>query len=354
MAPPCLPVLSRRVELAGTAASFYWQLAGSIHRDIPLDDEGEPEEFNRYLGYFLDEHEAFQGRLREPLRRMAEATYLEAIAQRREPRAYLRRASWRASVAARRTTTESLLRWSRVLRARPAEALRELNREVLNIRSLVPTEAYLVADVSLMIGILTNAAAQMSSRLDILAAGVAVYAGWLIADIASYMIHVNSDGWGSGMGSKIFHDHHTYEDEAARWTWLRAIATTAPKVLPFMFLLAVRRPHFAFAIAGMVFLQGLLITPKIHGLAHHRNPGVLIGALQKYRVLLSPARHAGHHRQLDRGFSGLSGWSNNLMDALGYPGLHAAIRSWMGSVPPRWIDEKVPRDDRELRRSWRG
>jgi Lipid desaturase domain len=306
--------------LASTVASFYWQLAGSIHRDIPLNDEGKPEEFNRYVGYFLDEQKAFQGQLREPLRKMAEATSLEAIASNCEPRSYLRLAGRRASAVARRTS------WSRLLRSRPM---------------LVPTEAYLVADAALIVGILRNALIQIRDPLAVLTAGIVIYGAWFIADMASYMIHVNSDGWGDSMGSRVFQDHHTHEDEAARWTWLRAIDTTAPKVLPLMFLLAISRPHFTVAISAILFLQGLLITPKIHGMAHQRDLHGWFSALQKCRLILSPAEHARHHRQLDRGFAGLNGWSNSVMDRVGYPELHATVRMRMGSRPPKWTQENA-------------
>ncbi len=157
------------------------------------------------------------------------------------------------------------------------------------------------------------------------------------------MIHTNSDGWGESMGDRVFQDHHTYEDEAARWTWLRAIDTTAPKVLPLMLLLAISRAHFTVAIFGTVFLQGLLVTPKTHGMAHQKGLNAWLRALQKRGVILAPGEHVTHHAALNRGFAGLSGRSNRFMDAIAYPDLHAAVRTWMGSGPPRWIQERAAR-----------
>ena len=92
-----LTTLARRV------ASFYWQLAGVITRDIPLEEDGKPREFERYVGYFIEHAPEFQGPLAETLRKMAVDTYVEAVDSGKEPRAYLRQASRKASALARRT-----------------------------------------------------------------------------------------------------------------------------------------------------------------------------------------------------------------------------------------------------------
>jgi hypothetical protein len=91
------------LSLARLVASFYWQLAGRVWQDIPLDEKGRATEFERYVGYFILKTPRFQGPLANILREMAVITYIESVRKGDEPRAYLRKASRKASALSRRS-----------------------------------------------------------------------------------------------------------------------------------------------------------------------------------------------------------------------------------------------------------
>jgi len=419
-------------------ASFYWQLAGRIWQDIPLDENGRPTEFNRYVGYFLLKTPRFQGPLERILQHIAERTYLEAVHAGYEPRAYLRKASRKASAITRRSkplcavgsrlppewmenetgtssspfkacgftlrdAVEALLldhnerladhvldelarahgypdinktslvnqlhdtymtrlrpeggpgffgrvqdrfealidafeAWSGRLKRNRAQALRDVIRELKILPRLVSPLVFLLACSSLALISIYTGLSQVGELTQVVIACSVTIALLYAVDVLSYVVHVERDGWGDGAEAKAFQDHHLFPDEAGRWTVNRSISSTAPVVLPLLFLLAFTNPHYSVAIGGAVALMGLLFLTQTHGLAHVRDADLpaWIKKLQKHRVILRKAPHEHHHDTLNCNYGVFNGWSNPFMNAIRYPEHYTRLRMLLGGESPIW------------------
>ena len=74
--------------------------------------------------------------------------------------------------------------------------------------------------------------------------------------------------------------------------------------------------HPADVVAAGFFVAAsltLCVTNQIHAWAHGADAPKLIRALQRVGILITPERHARHHRG-DRAYAVVSGWSNALLD----------------------------------------
>lgn len=337
------PLLPPRI-----VARFYWRLAGSIWQDIPLDDRGEATEFARYVDHFLKRTPEFHAQA-GGLREMALATYLVAVGQGREPRAWLRRASSLASAEARRirrngvatSTVQERLRdrleaiadvarrWGCSLAAGPRSALREIGRDLVILPRLVPAQLWLVAAVVLAVAAIASGLSEMHTAGQGLAVFAVTFAMLYVLDVSTYVVHVERDGWGDSPEAKAFQDHHFYPEEAGRWTLMRSVSSTGPLIVPALCLLLAIDVHFTLRVSIAVALMCFMFVTQTHGLAHVPDEQLprWITILQRLRLILPKQPHAVHHDTLDRSHAVFNGWCNPLMDAVGYPDLYARLRN---------------------------
>ena len=433
-------------SLSRTLASFYWQLAGRIWQDIPLDENAKPTEFTRYTEYFLLKTPRFQGPMEPVLKEMATATYLEAVHRGREPRAYLRMTSRKTSALARRCkslhgmtgvqisawlmdtysirwhiekdsehgllqliealamdNSHSLVKyllktlikangrpdsdeeavldalrefadthlrprpgaglverladrleavddvlksWAGRLLKQPRIALLDVTRELKILPRMVPAPIFLMASVVLSLLSVIQGLEGLNGLDELALTAVVTVALLYAVDVLSYIVHVERDGWGDGAEAKAFQDHHDFPDEAGRWTVGRSISSTAPVVIPLLIVLLVSKPHFSVAIGGAVALMGLLFLTQTHGRAHvaDQDLAAWIKILQKYHVILPKAPHEHHHDTLKGSYGVFNGWSNRLMNAIGYREFYTSIRMKCGGDSPIWERQLAARE----------
>jgi len=434
-------------SLSRMLASFYWQLAGRIWQDIPLDENGKPTEFTRYTEYFLQKTPRFQGPISPILKEMAVATYVEAVHRGREPRAYLRMTSRRISALARRcksthgmanekisswmldrhsirwkidkdsecsllqlvealamdnnrslvnyllntiieanghpdTGEEAVLSalrefgdihlrpnpgaglverladrleavgdvlkiWAGRLLKQPRIAFLDVTRELKILPRMVPAPVFLMASIVLALLSVIQGLDGLNGLDEVVLTAVVTVALLYAVDVLSYIVHVERDGWGDGAEAKAFQDHHDFPDEAGRWTVGRSISSTAPVVIPLLLVLLVSKPHFSVAIGGAVALMGLLFLTQTHGRAHvaDQDLAAWIKILQKYHVILPKAPHEHHHDTLKGSYGVFNGWSNRLMNAIGYREFYTSIRMKCGGDSPIWERQLAARAD---------
>ncbi|HKK49945.1 MAG TPA: fatty acid desaturase CarF family protein, partial [Myxococcota bacterium] len=60
----------------------------------------------------------------------------------------------------------------------------------------------------------------------------------------------------------------------------------------------------------------LFLTNQLHGWAHRADPPAAVRRLQAWGWILSPQRHALHHRHHDRAYCVTSGWLNPWLDRM--------------------------------------
>lgn len=148
-------------------------------------------------------------------------------------------------------------------------------------------------------------------------------AGWLFADFAAGFIHWWEDRCGELawpiIGRLVVEPNRLHHAQPA---------LSAPTLLGRNAV-----SWSAAAILGLLLVTGFGLTPftiaavlggfavnEVHALAHRGAPkGSWLAALQDTGLILSPAHHAGHHRQAhDRRYCVLTGWLNPILDRLGF------------------------------------
>lgn len=161
-------------------------------------------------------------------------------------------------------------------------------------------------------------------------AGVLV--GYLVADLLSGAVHWLADRYFAPESWLIgplliapFREHHADASRIARHDFFEVSGNNALVSLPLMLgLLALPLPTADGASSMLVFGHGLglgltaalFLTNQIHGWAHQKAPARPIRRLQSLGLILSPERHAPHHRHHDRAYCVTSGWLNPLLDRM--------------------------------------
>ena len=183
---------------------------------------------------------------------------------------------------------------------------------------------------------------------DVLPALLGALAGAVAADAASGLVHWACDTWGDErtpiVGERLirgFREHHRDPRAMLAHHWVevnRESAVAAGAVLLLLWL-----PPVQHALAGQPALHAFALTfiaygaaaNQLHYWAHLDAPPGAVRWLQRRGAILSPARHARHHRApWTRAYCISTGWLNPLLDAAGaWRALERAVTRITGASP---------------------
>ena len=155
--------------------------------------------------------------------------------------------------------------------------------------------------------------------------------GYLLADFLAGAVHWLADRCFDPrtpiLGPLLiepFRAHHDDPGSISHHDFFEVAGNNALVSLPLaVALLAMPLPHdFATTLLfvfGASLATALVATNVFHGWAHAKRPPRIARALQRAGLILTPARHARHHRGgHDRAYCVTSGWLNPLLDGLGF------------------------------------
>ena len=156
---------------------------------------------------------------------------------------------------------------------------------------------------------------------------LALFTGYLIADLASGLVHWFCDSYLAEdtplIGPLLIHpfrEHHRDPLGITRHGFLELNGNNCLAMIP---LLAWATQFQAPLDSGLaLFLQASLLalalailgTNQFHRWAHDRSSGALVEWLQRHRLILSPEQHRSHHRNHSRCFCITCGWMNGFFD----------------------------------------
>ncbi|TKW08629.1 hypothetical protein SEVIR_6G036400v4 [Setaria viridis] len=228
-------------------------------------------------------------------------------------------------------------------------------------RSTWPQRAWTLAgSAAILASFLTTArlvGASGSAGADLLAAAMAAFAGYSLADLAAGVYHWFIDNYGGAgtpiLGAQIvaFQDHHLHPSAITRLepcNNLHVVAGAVAVALPAAgaALSAARAPAAAHACA-CAFAACVMLSVQIHAWAHERRPSRLppgVAALQAAGVLVSLPQHAEHHRPpYNTNYCTVSGMWNRVLDGCKvFEALEKVIYLATGVKPRSWRgDEDV-------------
>jgi ubiquitin-conjugating enzyme E2 variant len=176
-----------------------------------------------------------------------------------------------------------------------------------------------------------------------------LFLGALAADLVTGLVHWACDTWGdertAWVGASLIHsfrEHHRYPRAMLEHDWIEVNGAAAVPAAAAFALLSLSASPAAiqaepFSRAFLWSLIGLgAVANQLHRWAHTRVPPRPILALQRLGLVLSPARHGGHHRvPHTTGYCIATGWLNGVLDGAGFwRALERAV-VFITSVPPR-------------------
>jgi len=151
--------------------------------------------------------------------------------------------------------------------------------------------------------------------------------GYLVADLVSGTVHWVADRF-FDPGTPIlgpalivpFREHHADPLAMTRHDFFEISGNNGLATIPLagaLLLMPVPTSWWGQAIAAVLACFGLsvVVANQIHCWAHRTQAPRAIRLLQRIGLVLSPARHAIHHRDThDRAYCVTSGWLNPLLD----------------------------------------
>jgi ubiquitin-conjugating enzyme E2 variant len=173
-------------------------------------------------------------------------------------------------------------------------------------------------------------------------------AGALAADGATGLVHWACDTWGDArtpvVGSRLiagFREHHRDPNAMLAHHWIEV--NREPAVAAGMVLLLLWLPAAQASLADSPGLHAFLLVfvaygasaNQLHYWAHQPDPPHAVRWLQRTGAILSPERHARHHRIPSTGAYCIStGWLNGVLDATGaWRRLERGITRLTGALP---------------------
>jgi ubiquitin-conjugating enzyme E2 variant len=180
--------------------------------------------------------------------------------------------------------------------------------------------------------------------------------GALAADLATGLVHWACDTWGSErtpwFGPSLirsFREHHRDPKAMLDHDWIEVNGEAAAAAG--VALLALASPAAQSALVGRPFAYALVwatislaaLANQLHLWSHAPEPPGIVRALQRRGLMLSPVRHARHHRRPHTtGYCISTGWLNPALDAAGFwRALERAVTALTGAEPRS--DEAVRR-----------
>jgi ubiquitin-conjugating enzyme E2 variant len=160
----------------------------------------------------------------------------------------------------------------------------------------------------------------------------ALLLGALAADLVTGLVHWACDTWGDErtpwLGPTLiyaFREHHERPREMLDRHW--ALVNREPGLTAALLLVLLSLPAAQATLEGRSFVQMLLLSfvgyaasaNQLHLWAHHRLPPRPVRLAQRLGLVLSPERHARHHRRPHTSAYCIStGWLNPALDRLGF------------------------------------
>jgi ubiquitin-conjugating enzyme E2 variant len=161
---------------------------------------------------------------------------------------------------------------------------------------------------------------------------VGLLCGALFADLLTGFVHWGCDTWGSGRGAgfpasliRNFREHHREPEAMLRGDWLTVNGEAAAAACAGLAILSVpaltraleARPGLYAAAFSLFSLAGL--ANQLHAWAHAPQVTKVVRWLQRAGLILSPERHARHHRGAHlTGYCISLGWLNRPLDHIGW------------------------------------
>ncbi|MCR9097462.1 MAG: fatty acid desaturase family protein [bacterium] len=165
----------------------------------------------------------------------------------------------------------------------------------------------------------------------VLALPVGLLGGYLLAEFVAGTVHWLADRCLDPSTPVVgplliepFRAHHDDPGSISRHDLFEVAGNNALVSVPLAgALLATPLPHdfgsTLLFVFGMSFAAAAVATNVFHGWAHAKQPPRLARILQRSGLILTPARHARHHRgEHDRAYCVTSGWLNPMLDGLGF------------------------------------
>ena len=160
-----------------------------------------------------------------------------------------------------------------------------------------------------------------------LAALFAVIAGYLLADFLAGSVHWIADRFFDPatplLGPMLiapFREHHEDALGITRHDFFEVTGNSALLTMPLVLLLAARPAPVGalsqfFVVLAASLTLALFVTNQFHSWAHSPSPPRFVRRLHAWGLILTPMRHARHHRdQHDRSYCVTSGWLNPVLD----------------------------------------
>ena len=156
-----------------------------------------------------------------------------------------------------------------------------------------------------------------------------VAGGYLLADFLAGSVHWIADRFFDPetplLGPMLiapFREHHEDALEITRHDFFEVSGNNALITLPIVVFIAAypapvgARPQFL-VVLGASSTLALFVTNQFHSWAHSPSPPRLVRKLHRWGLILTPKRHALHHRnEHDRAFCVTSGWLNPFLDRI--------------------------------------
>jgi plasmanylethanolamine desaturase len=195
-------------------------------------------------------------------------------------------------------------------------------------RFIAIADAVSVALAAVLAAALLHSLARCLPSLDPLAAAVGLTLGFFAADVASGLVHWLCDTYFEPRTPLLgaifiapFREHHVDPGALARHGFLERNGNNCLASIPLLLAAISRLEPGAVTQAAEVIAAGFFVaasltvcvTNQIHAWAHGAHAPKPIRALQRAGILITPERHARHHRG-DRAYAVVSGWSNPLLD----------------------------------------
>ncbi len=183
-------------------------------------------------------------------------------------------------------------------------------------------------------------------------AGLAFFAGYVLADLASGLVHWGFDTWGDTrtpiFGQTVirpFREHHVDEKAMTRHDWIETNGANCLVALP----VAAITLFIPLGVAGWeatgLFLQvsmtsmilWVMLTNQFHKWSHEDEVPAVLAALMKARIILEPGHHQRHHTApFDTYYCITHGWLNPLLHQLNFfRHLETLVTAVTGAVPRR-------------------
>lgn len=174
---------------------------------------------------------------------------------------------------------------------------------------------------------------------------LATLAGYLVADLLAGAVHWLADRYFDTktplLGPLLiapFREHHVDPASITRHDFFEVSGNNAGVSVPIVLALFALPAPTGFGttflvIFGLSLTAALVATNQFHGWAHASDPPRVAKRLHRLGLILTPERHARHHRGAhDRAYCVTSGWLNPLLD-----GLHVfeRIEKAIDGSPPR-------------------